>query len=132
MKRQNHAISIVLGLFTALLILANQLGWQLPLLTNDHATLIVVGVLGMALCSQGIGRIAEDKKWLHPISLMGMVVGAAILAVWVGRLFGASLPFAATDSQAILTMGILMGVKWTLSRLYGLLRNVKRSRQLAV
>ena len=132
MKKQSHIASILLGLIVASLIASNQLGWDLLFTGNDRATLIAVGVFGMLACGQGIGRIAEGKRWLHPITLLGMLIGAATLIVFVGRLFNFALPFAESDSQAILTLGVLMGAKLLLARLYGLLRaGMKPSEQTA-
>jgi hypothetical protein len=121
MNQNNHALSIVFGLILAVLILANQLDWRLPLAANDRLTLVVVGISGMALCSQGIGRIAANNHWLHPIGLLGMLIGLVILIVWGGRLLNLNLPVITSDSTAILAMGILMASKWGLARLYGLL-----------
>ena len=75
MKSQNHIFSIVLGILAATLFFANQAGTQFPVINNDRTSLIALGFLGMALCAQGIGRIAEDKRWTHPISLLGMQRG---------------------------------------------------------
>ena len=126
MIKQSHSLSIIFGILIGLLVVGNQLGMDLPIVQNDRTSLIVLGFLGMALCSQGIGRIAEDHRWGHPISLLGMLIGAVILILWGGRILNYDLPYAAADAQAILTLGILMGVKFILARLYPLFRKVPR------
>lgn len=129
MKKKSHFGSILMGLAIALLIAGKQLEWDLPIIRQDRTTLIVIGGLGMLLCGAGVGRIVADKRWLYPISLLSMVIGAALMVIWVGRLFNRALPWAATDSEAILTMGVLMGVKWAFARLYGGLRLRRRKAQ---
>ena len=124
MKKQSHVLSIILGLLAGLLVLATLSGMDFPLVRNHRTTLITLGFLGMALCSQGIGRVAEDKRWTHPISLLGMLIGAAALVLWAGRLMNFNLPYAGSDQQAILTLGSLMGVKFLLARLYPLFRRL--------
>jgi len=126
MKKQNHILSILLGLLAGLLVFANQTDMQFPLVDNDRTSLIALGFIGMALCAQGIGRIAEDRRWTHPISLLGMLTGALILILWIGRLFNFNLPYATSDSQAILTMGVLMGTKFLLARSYAFFRRFPR------
>ena len=132
MNNQNHTFSIVLGSLTGILVIANLSGWPIPLAANDRTALITLGFLGMALCSQGIGRIAEDKRWTHPISLLGMLIGALILVLWIGRLFNFELPYASTDSQAILTIGVLMGTKFLLARSYAFFRHFPKLDQSRV
>ena len=121
MNQQNHTVSMIFGGVLAVFILANLLEWPLPLVGNDRLTLVVIGIAGMALCSQGIGRIAANNHWLHPIGLLGMLIGLVTLIVWVGRLGKLNLPFITSDSRAILAMGALMSCKWILARVYGLL-----------
>ena len=122
MKKQNHLLSILLGALAGFILFANQIGMQFPMIANDRTSLIALGFIGMVLCSQGIGRIAEDSRWTHPISLLGMLIGALIMILWIGRLFNFDLPYASSDSQAILTMGVLMGAKFLLARSYAFFR----------
>lgn len=126
MKKQNHTLSIILGILAGGLTLGNLSGWPIPLAGDNRTALIALGFLGMALCSQGIGRIAEDHRWKHPISLLGIVIGAINMILWINRLLGFSLPYASTDSQAILTMGVLMGSKFILARSYAFFRRFPR------
>lgn len=122
MKNQNHSLSIFFGVLAGVLIFGNRLGLNGPIINNDRTSLITIGFLGMALCSQGIGRIAEDRRWTHPVSLLGIMIGTVTLVLWVGRLLYFELPYAQTDSQTILTMGVLMGSKFLLARLYAFFR----------
>lgn len=129
MKKQNHFLSITLGILAAFVVFGNQAGLNLPLMNNEHTALVTLGFLGIVLCAQGIGRIMEDKRWTHPISLLGVLIGAAILILWIGRLLNFQLPFAATDQQAILTVGALMGGKFILARFYALVDRFPRTNQ---
>ena len=76
------------------------------------------GVAQVGSGSQGIGRIAANSHWLHPIGLLGMLIGLVTLIVWGGRLLNLNLPIITSDSTAILAMGILMASKWGLAILY--------------
>ena len=129
MKNQSHYLSITFGALIGFLIVGNQLGWAFPIMNNPRTTLIALGFLGMALCAQGIGRIAEDHRWTHPISLLGMLMGAVILTLWFGRILNFSLPYARTDGQAVLTLGILMGAKFFLARVYPIFRRFPAQRK---
>ncbi|MFW5714489.1 MAG: hypothetical protein ACOCYU_07445 [Brevefilum sp.] len=122
MKKQNHSLSIILGILAGVLVVGNLSKWPIPLASNDRTALIALGFLGIALCAQGIGRIAEDNRWTHPISLLGIMIGAATLLLWIGRLSNFNLPYARSDSHTILSMGLLMGSKFLLARFYALFR----------
>lgn len=47
-------------------------GKKVPLFSNIRVDIILVVILGMAICSQGgIGRIAATGMWSHPLSILG-------------------------------------------------------------
>ncbi len=87
-------------------------GARIPLLSNLRISLVVVLLLGMAMCAQGgIGPVATAKLWTHPQAIVGYALGALILAYAAAAFFGFKLPFSAGSAQAFLIVVILIALK---------------------
>jgi Na+/alanine symporter len=102
----------------ALLVLATLTGRKVPFVSSDRAALIVLVVLGMAMCARGIGRVAAVGEWAHPLSILGYLVGALILVIAVASLAGKPLPLISSIQQAILAVALLSAAKLVLSALH--------------
>jgi len=48
-------------------------------LLDSRITLALVGFIGMAMCSAGIGRVAASGRWADPLSIVGYILGLAAL-----------------------------------------------------
>jgi hypothetical protein len=114
----NTLTSAVLGVLAALLVLATLTGRRIPFVSSDRAALIVLVVLGMAMCARGIGRVAAVGEWAHPLSILGYLVGALILVIAVASLAGKPLPLISSIQQAILAVALLSAAKLVLSALH--------------
>jgi hypothetical protein len=67
---------------------------RVPLLSNPRVAIVLVMVIGMAICAQGgIGRIASAGQWLHPLSVIGYVLGGLLLFIALAVFAGWRLPF---------------------------------------
>lgn len=87
-------------------------GKKVPLLSNVRADIILLVLIGMAICTQGgIGRIAATGQWTHPLSIFGYLLDGLILFIALAVFVGWKLPFIANDQQALLTIAILAGLK---------------------
>lgn len=113
--------TIVFGLLAALLVFAVLTGRKLPLIGSERVALIVLVGLGMAMCMNGIGRVAAASAWTQPLAIVGSLVGVLILIVGVAGFFGWQLPLVAGARQAIIAVSGLAIVKIVLSLLHRLL-----------
>jgi hypothetical protein len=86
-------------------------GKKIPMLSNTRVAMGIVLVLGMAMCTNGIGRVASIQQWMHPLAILGYLLGALILVIGLGTVFGWQLPFIRSDAQAMLIVAVLIGVK---------------------
>jgi hypothetical protein len=118
------ATTIVFGILAALLVLAVLTGRKLPLIGSERAALAVLVVLGMAMCTNGIGRVAAASAWTHPLAILGALVGVVILIVAAAGFFGWQLPLVAGARQAIIAVSVLGVLKLALSLLHRLLLSV--------
>ena len=55
--------------------------------------------------------MAAIQQWTHPLAILGYLLGALILVIGLGIVFGWKLPYIQSDAQAILTVAVLIGVK---------------------
>jgi len=86
-------------------------GKKVPVLSNARIAMGAVLVLGMFICTSGIGRVAAIQQWTHPLAILGYLLGALILVIGLGTVFGWKIPFIQSDTQAILIVTVLVGVK---------------------
>jgi hypothetical protein len=114
----NSLTSAVLGVLAVLLVLATLTGKKVPFIASERAVLVVLVVIGMAMCARGIGRVAALGEWAHPLSILGYLVGVLILVIAVAILAGKPLPLISTPSQAILAVALLSAAKLALSALH--------------
>jgi len=112
---------IALGILAALLIFAVLTERKLPLLSSDRAAVLVLIVIGMAICSQaGIGRVAANQEWTHPLSMLGYLLGAAIIVIGIATLFGKLIPPITSFHQAFLAVTVIAVAKVILATIHRL------------
>lgn len=87
-------------------------GNKVPLLSNVKLDIILLVVIGMAICAQGgIGRIAALGQWSHVQSIIGYILGGLILLITLAVFAGWKLPMIKTEQQALLAVALLAALK---------------------
>lgn len=87
-------------------------GKKVPLLSSVRLDIILLVLIGMAICTQGgIGRIAATGQWAHPQAILGYILGGLILLIALAVFAGWKIPFVTNDQQALLAVAILAGLK---------------------
>jgi hypothetical protein len=103
---------LVLALLAAIVVFVGVSGKKVPLLSNVRADILLLVVLGMAICTQGgIGRVAAAGTWTHPLAILGYVLGGLILLVTLAVFVGWKLPWIHSDQQALIAIAVLAGLK---------------------
>jgi hypothetical protein len=103
---------IGLAILFAVVTFIGVTGKRVPLLSNVRVDIILLVIIGMAICQQGgIGRVAATGEWSHPLSIIGYLLGGLILLITLAVFVGWKLPFIANDQQALLTIAILASLK---------------------
>lgn len=106
----NPGVFALLFLFVAVTVVALS-GKRVPLLSNLKVDMILLVILGMAICTSGIGRVAALNQWTHPLSIFASLLGVLILVVTAASFFGWRLPFIQGDTQSLLAIALLVGIK---------------------
>ena len=103
---------IGLALLAATVVYIGVTGKKVPLLSSVRLDIILLVIIGMAICTQGgIGRVAATGAWSHPLSIIGYILGGLILLVTLAVFVGWKLPYIQNDQQALLAIAILAGLK---------------------
>jgi hypothetical protein len=85
---------------------------------SDRLLLVVVTLIGFAMCAVGIGQVAARGAWLQPLSIVGYALGALILAIVGATLLGVPLPLIDSTRSAIIAVMLLALVKIVLTQLH--------------
>jgi hypothetical protein len=113
---------LLLGLMAASVVLVAVTGKKVPLLSNLRVDLAILLVLGMVMCAQGgIGRVAALNAWSHPLSILGYILGVAILFIAAAVFFSIKLPLIQNDQSGLLIVAGLMVAKVVNSVIHSLL-----------
>jgi hypothetical protein len=87
-------------------------------LSNSRLVFGLLTFVGMAMCSAGIGKAARLGLWLHPITILGYLLGvAALLLAAQGLARWQVLPLS--NEQVLLSILAIIVVKIMLARFYG-------------
>jgi hypothetical protein len=112
---------IVLAVLFAAVVFVAVTGKKVPIISNTRVAMVALLILGMAMCSTGIGRVSAIHQWTHPLSILGYLLGALILVIGLATTFGLKLPYIQNDVQAIVWATILVGAKVLDAVLHGFL-----------
>ena len=112
----------ILGVLLAVYVLAYLAGRPIPFVTNDRAAFIALAAAGFVMCSIGMGRVATGLGWTHPITLTGIVLGVAILALAGAMLVGFKVPFVRDYRAAFIAVAVMGLAKWALAMAGAFLR----------
>lgn len=103
---------LVLALLAVAVTFIGVTGKRVPLLSSVKLDILLLVVIGMAICSQGgIGRIAALGQWSHLQSIIGYILGGLILLITLAVFVGWKLPLVQNDQQALLAIALLAGLK---------------------
>ena len=109
----------------AALVFAVVTGKRVPLISNLRIAMAVLLVLGMTMCALGgIGRVAAQGQWSHPLSILGYLLGTLILVIGLATVFGLKLPYIQSDVQAVIIVSILTVAKIANSVIHNLMTHV--------
>jgi hypothetical protein len=117
----SNLVVIGLGILAALLVFAVLTGRKVPLLSTDRASLLVLVVIGMVMCMLGgIGQVSASGEWLHPLSILGYLLGAAIVLIGIAALFGKNIPPLTSYYQSFTVVTAIAVVKLVLTTIHHL------------
>lgn len=91
---------------------------MLAQLFTEKTLLIVITLVGMAMCSMGIGQVAARGEWLHPMAIVAYAIGVLVLVIAGAAIFNIELPLIDSTRAAILAVIVLAIIKVALTQLH--------------
>lgn len=103
---------LLLALLFAAVAVIGATGRKVPVLSNARLDIVLLVILGMAICTQGgIGHIAATGQWSHPQAIIGYILGGSILLIATTAFIGWKLPLIQNPQQALIAIAILVSLK---------------------
>ena len=118
----NTLISFGLAALAALFVFGVLTGKRIPMVNGDRTALLVLFVIGFAMCGLGVSRISATGQWTHPLTIIGYLLGILAMPIAAAGYFGFRLAFIHDPRGAMITVGILMAVKLVLSIVHRLIQ----------
>jgi len=116
-----NLVVIALGILAALLVFAVLTGRKVPLLATDRAALLALMVIGLIMCTLGgIGSVSSSGDWLHPLSILGYLLGAVIVVIGIAALFEKNIPPLISYHQSFIVVTVIAAVKLVLTAIHHL------------
>ena len=107
--------SNLLGIVVLVLVFAFLTGRKVPLVVNERSAFIVLAVISFAMCSVSMGKIANGLGWMHPITIIGAVLGTLLILFVIAMLAGWRVPFVPDYRTAFVVLAVIGLVKWSLA-----------------
>jgi hypothetical protein len=103
---------LILAVLSAVIVYIGLTGISIPLLSNIKVDILLIVFLGMAICAMGgINRVAATQQWAHPLSIVSYILGGLILLVPLSVFTGWKLPYIQDNSQAMIAICVMIGLK---------------------
>ncbi len=96
--RVNTLLSTVLGILTAIFVIAVLTGWKIPFVSGEKEYFIILAVFGAVLCVAGNSHSAtlfgwtNSLYWTNAFSIIGMGLGFVATSLIVLTLIGINFP----------------------------------------
>jgi len=106
--RKNPQLSAVLGIMTAIFVIAVLTGRKVPVVSGEKEYFIILAVFGAVLCVAGNSHSAtlfgwtNSLYWTNAFSIIGIVLGLAAANLIVLTLLGINIPFLAGYKTAFM------------------------------
>lgn len=104
--------TLPIGLVGATIVTGALEGWNLPLVSGDKGALVAMALTGLVMC--GIGGPAVTVGhfgFAHPVTIIGAVLGVAVLAVLAATFTGFWLPGIDNMRASLVALSVLVSGK---------------------
>ena len=107
--------SSILGIVALVLVFGFLNGRKVPMIVNDRSAFIALAIVGFVMCSVSMGKITNSLGWIHPVTIIGAVLGTLLSLLVIAMLTGWRVPFIADYRTAFIALAVTGLVKWALA-----------------
>jgi drug/metabolite transporter (DMT)-like permease len=110
-----------LAILAAVFVFEILTGRKVPLIEGDRAVLLVLFVIGFALCGLGISKISATGQWTHPLTILGYILGVLTMLIAAAGYFGLRFAFIQSSGSSFIAVSILMIIKFVFAVVHSLI-----------
>ncbi len=85
---------------------------------SERPVLVTVTIVDRTMCTRSVGQIAARGDWLHPLAILGHLIGALVLVIASVGINGIRLPLIKSSRAARVAVVALALVKIALTQLH--------------
>lgn len=121
---KNMFLYIVSGIIGLVALYAGLADKKMLFITSPRIAVIVLTIIGFLMCNFGSIGLFVSKAPLHPLTIIGCIMGLAALLAGIICIFNINIPFVNEPNNALILIGIIIALKFIIARL-GFLLPVK-------
>ncbi len=114
-------IGILTLIVTGFIVYTGLSGKKIWFIEGPRSAAITLGAIGMAFCTISVGRFITAAP-AHPLTILGYLIGAVALLVFLAQIFQWKLPVVTDPTAALWVITICIAAKTIIGRLYPLIR----------
>lgn len=114
-------ITILVAVVTGLIVWAGISGKQIWFINGPRAAVITLGAIGMAFCAISVGKFITGGP-AHPLSILGYLLGAIALLIFLAQIFQWTLPIIHDARTALFILASVIVLKSVIGRLAPLIQ----------
>ncbi len=108
-SNMNYLLAAGLGLLGLVIFIARLNEIELPFISDDKGTFLILSVLGFLMCTLAMNIAIEKYGWTDIFVVLSSLLG--ILVVFLMGIVIFNLPFISTDRDALNLLIVLLGMK---------------------
>lgn len=117
---KNIEILIMEVILAAVFVTLGLTNMKVLFLQGPRVMTIVLGIMGMLLCTISIGKFISTAP-AHPLMILGYVVGVVALTAFVTQVFKIGIPVLENPKKALVILAVALVLKGFIARLLPLL-----------
>ncbi len=117
---KNIEILIMEVILAAVFVTLGLTNMKVLFLQGPRVMTIVLGIMGMLLCTISIGKFISTAP-AHPLTILGYVVGVVALTAFVTQVFKIGIPVLENPKKALVILAVALVLKGLIARLLPLL-----------
>lgn len=117
---KNIEILIMEVILAAVFVTLGLTNMKVLFLQGPRVMTIVLGIMGMLLCTISIGKFISTAP-AHPLTILGYAVGVVALTAFVTQVFKIGIPVLENPKKALVILAVALVLKGFIARLLPLL-----------
>ena len=117
---KNIEILIMEVILSAVFVALGLTNTKVLFLQGPRTMTIVLGIMGMLLCTMSIGKFISAAP-AHPLTILGYILGAVALTAFVTQVFKIGIPVLEDPEKALVILAVALVLKGFIARFQPLL-----------